>query len=119
MNYNTSVLYHHGNHDQRSHGNWARGRAAASRYKKSNIREKKGPTEKNTSVLDKVKAGYDKTYELLEEKIGHHNMRYARDSLAYASAALWLAAEIVPMGAPLSALAAVANAASIVIDPDD
>ena len=119
MNYNTSVLYHHGNHDQSTHGNWARGHAAAARYKKTRSGEKKDSTKKSVSALDKVKAGYDKTYELLEEKIGHHNMRYARDTLAYASAALWLAAEIVPMGAPLSALAAVANAASIVIDPDD
>ena len=119
MNYNTSVLYHHGNHDQSTHGNWSRGRAAAARYKKSNSREKKDSTNKNTSVLDKVKAGYDKTYEMLADTIGHHNMRYARDSLAYASAALWLAAEFTPMGAPLSALAAVTNDASIIIDPDD
>lgn len=116
MNHNEIVIYHHGIKGQK-HGvrrfqykDGSLTPAGILRYRKHN--------GKNDSVLTKIKAGYDKTYELLEEAIGTHNMRYARDSLAYASAALWLAAEIVPMGTPLSALAAVTNAASIVIDPD-
>lgn len=87
--------------------------------RKASKKTKKGRSKRN-SIPNKIKKGYDATWDMLEGTVGRKNLRYARDGLAFASAMLWITAEAAPMmSLPVSGLAAVTNMASIIIDPDD